>query len=264
MKTAHVAVYDSLADWEIGHLLVELRTGRFTGTPFDVVTVAETTDPITTMGGIRMLPDRMLADLDPADSALLVLPGADLWDAGRRRTVRRGRGALPGGRRPGRGDLRRDGGPGARRPARHARAHERRARVPGRHGLRRRRALRRRPRGRRRRPDHGRPGVARAVRARDAGARWAWPPTSGWKPTRRSSTAPTPSAYPAHAAACSGMRPPAARTVAARTADHRGGRRLHRAGPGDLPAQRAAARGRPGAARPPAGSPPPGGRSSAG
>ena len=80
--TAHVAVYDTLADWEVGHLLAELRTGRFTGAPFDVVTVAESPDPVTTMGGVRLLPDALLADLDPADSDLLVLPGADLWDAG--------------------------------------------------------------------------------------------------------------------------------------------------------------------------------------
>jgi putative intracellular protease/amidase len=80
--TAHLAVYDTLADWEAGHLLAELRTGRMTGTPFDVVTVAETLDPVTTMGGVRLLPDALLADLDPAGSDLLVLPGADLWDAG--------------------------------------------------------------------------------------------------------------------------------------------------------------------------------------
>ena len=82
MPIAHVAVFDTLADWEAGHLLAELRTGRFTGTPFTVVTVAETTAPVTTMGGVRVLPDVALADVDPAASALLVLPGADLWDAG--------------------------------------------------------------------------------------------------------------------------------------------------------------------------------------
>ena len=82
MPTAHIAVYDTLADWEPGHLLAELRTGRFTGTPFDVLTVAETLEPVTTMGGLRLLPDMPLADLDPAGSDLLVLPGADLWDAG--------------------------------------------------------------------------------------------------------------------------------------------------------------------------------------
>jgi putative intracellular protease/amidase len=80
-NTAHLAVYDTLADWEAGHLLAELRTGRITGTPFDVVTVAESPDPVTTMGGVRLLPDMLLADLDPADSDLLVLPGAGIWDA---------------------------------------------------------------------------------------------------------------------------------------------------------------------------------------
>jgi putative intracellular protease/amidase len=80
--TAHVTVYDALADWEVGYLLVELRTGRFTGTPWNVVTVAETLEPITTMGGVRIQPDSVLDDLDPASSDLLILPGSDLWDAG--------------------------------------------------------------------------------------------------------------------------------------------------------------------------------------
>jgi putative intracellular protease/amidase len=75
-------MYDTLADWEVGHLVVELRTGRFTGTSWDIVTVAESLEPITTMGGLRVLPDMLLDDLDPASSGLLILPGADMWDAG--------------------------------------------------------------------------------------------------------------------------------------------------------------------------------------
>src|SRR5919202_877581 len=35
-----------------------------------------------TLGGVRMLPDMLLGDLDPADSDLLILPGATMWDAG--------------------------------------------------------------------------------------------------------------------------------------------------------------------------------------
>jgi putative intracellular protease/amidase len=81
-RTAHLALYDTLADWEVGHLLVELHTGRFTATGFDVVTVAESDRPVTTMGGVRMLPDMLLADLEPADSDLLILPGATMWDGG--------------------------------------------------------------------------------------------------------------------------------------------------------------------------------------
>jgi putative intracellular protease/amidase len=81
-RTAHVALYDGLADWEVGHLIAELRTGRFTRERFDVVTVAESLEPITTMGGVRMIPDALLADLDPGGSDLLVLAGGDMWDAG--------------------------------------------------------------------------------------------------------------------------------------------------------------------------------------
>lgn len=81
-KRAHVAVYDTFSDWEPGHLLAELRTGRFTGTPFEVVTVAESLDPVTTMGGLRIVPDLRITDLDPADSELLILTGNELYDAG--------------------------------------------------------------------------------------------------------------------------------------------------------------------------------------
>jgi putative intracellular protease/amidase len=84
--TAHLAVYDTLADWEVGHLLVELRTGRFTGTAWDVVTVAGSRQPITTMGGLRILPDAEIDDLDPTASDLLILAGADMWDGGEGKT----------------------------------------------------------------------------------------------------------------------------------------------------------------------------------
>jgi putative intracellular protease/amidase len=79
---AHVAVHDALADWEVAHLLVELRTGRFTGTPWRIVAVAESREQITTMGGMHVVPDALVEGIRPADSDLLVLPGGQMWDAG--------------------------------------------------------------------------------------------------------------------------------------------------------------------------------------
>ena len=81
-SVAHLGLYDTIADWEVGYLLVELRTGRFTGRPWNIVTVAESREPITTMGGLRIMPDMILDDLDPADSNLIILPGGDMWGAG--------------------------------------------------------------------------------------------------------------------------------------------------------------------------------------
>jgi putative intracellular protease/amidase len=81
-RTAHLALYDGAAEMEVGHLLAELHTGRFTGTSFDVVTVAESPEPVLSMGGITIVPDAPLAELEPSDSDLLVMPGAEMWDAG--------------------------------------------------------------------------------------------------------------------------------------------------------------------------------------
>ena len=36
--------------------------------------------PVRSMGGLRVVPDRVLAGLDPAEVRLLILPGGDLWE----------------------------------------------------------------------------------------------------------------------------------------------------------------------------------------
>jgi putative intracellular protease/amidase len=84
VNTVHVAVYEDLADWEIGHALANLRGGIGQHSPgsFDVRTVGLTAEPVVTMGGLRIVPDMALADLRPADSSMLVLGGSTLWDKG--------------------------------------------------------------------------------------------------------------------------------------------------------------------------------------
>ncbi|MGW7417745.1 DJ-1/PfpI family protein [Streptomyces sp. NPDC054863] len=77
-KTVHLAVYDAYADWESGHATAELTDHGHT-----VKTVAlDATRPITTKGGLRVLPDLALADVRPEDSAILILTGGELWDSG--------------------------------------------------------------------------------------------------------------------------------------------------------------------------------------
>ncbi|MFJ4950334.1 DJ-1/PfpI family protein [Streptomyces sp. NPDC088760] len=74
-KPVHLAVYDSLADWETGHTTAWLaRAG------YRVLTVGPAREPVVSIGGLRVRPDLALGELRPEDSALLILPGADLWD----------------------------------------------------------------------------------------------------------------------------------------------------------------------------------------
>ena len=75
--TAHLAVYDTFADWEPGFATAQLARHGHT-----VRTVGPTTAPVTTMGGMRVQPDLALGDLTPGDSELLILTGASLWDTG--------------------------------------------------------------------------------------------------------------------------------------------------------------------------------------
>ncbi|KAB2352391.1 DJ-1/PfpI family protein [Actinomadura rudentiformis] len=84
MNVVHVAVYDTLADWEVGHAIAHIRSelGQRDPGRFDVKTVAERLDPVTTVGGMRILPDLVLDDLDPGGSAMLILPGAYTWENG--------------------------------------------------------------------------------------------------------------------------------------------------------------------------------------
>ncbi|MEV0295714.1 type 1 glutamine amidotransferase family protein [Nocardia sp. NPDC050710] len=81
MKTVHTAVYDTLADWEVGAATAHINNPTWQVAPgtFEVKTVGLTKDPIVTKGGMRIVPDLALADLTPADSAMLILPGADTW-----------------------------------------------------------------------------------------------------------------------------------------------------------------------------------------
>ncbi|MEY9993095.1 putative intracellular protease/amidase [Streptomyces sp. V4I8] len=76
-KPVYLAVYDTLADWEPGHATAQLaRAG------YEIRTVGPTREPVTTVGGLRIQPDLALDDVRPSDASLLILPGADLWDAG--------------------------------------------------------------------------------------------------------------------------------------------------------------------------------------
>jgi len=78
----YVYIQDTLADWETGHVLAELHSGRFLKDPalrYNTVLCGRTMDTIVTMGGLRLKPDMLITDIHPGESDLLLLPGADTW-----------------------------------------------------------------------------------------------------------------------------------------------------------------------------------------
>ncbi len=77
MRSApHLLVFDGFADWEAAYTVAELRrSGKL-----QVLTVGYTGEPVVSMGGLCVLPDYELAELDPEMIRLLILPGGEQWE----------------------------------------------------------------------------------------------------------------------------------------------------------------------------------------
>lgn len=80
----HLAIYNTMADWEVGYVVAHLNSPEFQKISgrFKVQTVGESLDPITSKGGLRILPDLSLDMLQAQDSRMLILPGADITTTG--------------------------------------------------------------------------------------------------------------------------------------------------------------------------------------
>ncbi|HLY43853.1 MAG TPA: DJ-1/PfpI family protein [Terracidiphilus sp.] len=80
----HLFVFDTMADWEPAFAVAGINNPQFQKQPgrFRVITVAESQKLVTTIGGLRIVPDMVLAELDPDASSLLILPGGQRWESG--------------------------------------------------------------------------------------------------------------------------------------------------------------------------------------
>jgi putative intracellular protease/amidase len=83
-QTVHMYVFDTLADWEPGYAIAGINNATFQAHPnrYRVATVGAGKAPVVTSGGVTIQPDLALDVLVPEDSAMLILPGGDIWDQG--------------------------------------------------------------------------------------------------------------------------------------------------------------------------------------
>lgn len=84
-QTVHLFVFDTLADWEPAFAIAGINNPAFQAQPgrYQVRTVGVTREPVTTIGGVTIMPDGTLDELEPEQSALLILPGGAGWDEGK-------------------------------------------------------------------------------------------------------------------------------------------------------------------------------------
>jgi putative intracellular protease/amidase len=75
-KRVYLIIFDGLADWEPALALCAIRNTN----KFEIITVGFTKETITSMGGLKMIPDITLDEVDPELAAILILPGGDMWE----------------------------------------------------------------------------------------------------------------------------------------------------------------------------------------
>ncbi|GAA3652744.1 type 1 glutamine amidotransferase family protein [Lentzea roselyniae] len=83
-QTVYLALVDGLSDWEYGHAAAQINIQTFQQQPgrYEIKTVAASLEPVRTIGGVRMLPDVVIEDVDVDGAAMLMLIGSDSWEAG--------------------------------------------------------------------------------------------------------------------------------------------------------------------------------------
>ncbi|MEN3930836.1 type 1 glutamine amidotransferase family protein [Microvirga sp. W0021] len=82
--TVHLAVYDTMSDWEVGYVAAYINSPEFQKEPgrFQIRTVGKSPDHITSKGGLKILPDISLDMLSASDSCMLIIPGGDIAASG--------------------------------------------------------------------------------------------------------------------------------------------------------------------------------------
>jgi hypothetical protein len=62
-RNVFLFVFDTMADWETSFAVAGIHNPRYQQNPgqYQVVTVGTTRKPVTTMGGVRILPDTTLS-----------------------------------------------------------------------------------------------------------------------------------------------------------------------------------------------------------
>jgi putative intracellular protease/amidase len=82
IKKVYLYVFDTMSDWEVGYLIAELNSGRYFRkglAPLEVIAVGADNNPVTTMGGLNILPSLSIDECVVESTDVVVLPGGNTW-----------------------------------------------------------------------------------------------------------------------------------------------------------------------------------------
>ena len=75
---AYVFVFNGLADWEPALALCEIRkSGKY-----EVLTAGHSREAVVTMGGLNVVPDIAMDEIEARETAIFIVPGGNRWEEG--------------------------------------------------------------------------------------------------------------------------------------------------------------------------------------
>ena len=77
-KKIIVFLFNGYSDWEIAYLSPEIRKSE----EFDLIYFSTDGSPVTSMGGLQVLPEVSLPEINADDVYMMILPGGTAWEKG--------------------------------------------------------------------------------------------------------------------------------------------------------------------------------------
>lgn len=78
-----VFLFNGFSDWEISYLTPEINKNK----EFELVYFSKDGNPVTSMGGLQIMPTTSLRKLNPDDVNMLILPGGTAWEKGENKEI---------------------------------------------------------------------------------------------------------------------------------------------------------------------------------
>lgn len=88
MKKIYIYVLDTMADWELGWVLSAMSVAdELKEQQYQIQFVSATKAAITTIGGMKIIPECTIEDLEDSACAALLLPGAQDWTSEKHQAI---------------------------------------------------------------------------------------------------------------------------------------------------------------------------------
>ena len=75
-KKVYIFLFDGFADWEISYVTPHIQKSE----KYDLATVSLSEQNVTSMGGLQVISNYKLSDIDYENMAMFILPGGDAWE----------------------------------------------------------------------------------------------------------------------------------------------------------------------------------------